>query len=175
MEPFIGEIRLFAGSYAPVGWALCNGQLVPLGQNTALYSLIGTTYGGDGKTNFALPNLKGRAPMHAGAGPGLTPHYLGEAGGKASVPLVAGQMPAHSHVPGCYDGPGNADAPTDAVWAGKAGRGAVAAYAPAPTADGAMNAQALSSMGSGKAHNNRQPYLGLNFIIALNGIFPQRP
>lgn len=172
MDPFIGEIRIFAGNFAPYGWAFCNGQLLPIAQNTALFSLLGTTYGGDGKTNFALPNLQGRAPMHEGAGPGLTPRTLGEIGGDASVTLLTSEMPMHNHtISGCTS-PGSQADPTNAVW-GTSGRGKAPAYS--TTGDTDMNLQSLNSTGGSQPHNNRQPYLALSFIIAMQGIFPSRP
>ena len=172
-EPFIGEIRLFAGNYAPKGWAFCDGQLLPIAQNTALFSLLGVTYGGDGKNVFALPDLRDRAPMHAGAGPGLTTRHLGEIGGSDTVALTVGQIPAHTHQASGYNGGPNAADPSNAVWAG-GGRAAPPAYAPPPP-DTTLNPTALGQVGSGVAHNNRQPGLGLSFIIALQGIYPPRP
>lgn len=173
-EPFIAEIRIMANNYAPYNWAQCNGQEVPISQNTALYALLGTTYGGNGHTTFALPNLMGRASMQSGAGPGLTARRFGEASGEAEVTLTTSEMPMHSHTPGCYDGPGNEANPADAVWAGQAGRFSKRVYAPA-TATSPMTTQPVGVTGSGASHNNMQPYLGLNFVIALYGVFPQRP
>lgn len=172
MDPYIGEIRIFAGNFAPNGWALCNGQLMPIASNTPLFSILGTTYGGDGKTTFALPNLMGRAPLHAGAGPGLTPRTLGEMDGEASVTLLTTQMPAHTHAVSCASA-ANQDAPTNAVWAGT-GRGGGNVYA--TSADGAMlSPQTVTPVGESMPHNNMQPYLGMNYIIALQGVFPPRP
>lgn len=167
-EPFIAEVRIFAGNFAPRGWALCNGQLLPIAQNTALFSLVGTTYGGDGRSTFGLPNLQGRAAMHPGNGPGLTPRRLGETGGSATVTLTADQIPAHNHA---LHGYGNAAAanPTNTRGLGNAPM----YHAPAPN-QGALAGQAIGASGGGQPHNNRQPYLGLNFIIALQGIYPSR-
>jgi microcystin-dependent protein len=170
-EPFIGEIRIFAGNYAPLGWALCNGQLLPIQQYTALFSLLGTMYGGDGKTNFALPNLQGRAAMNAGTGPGLTQRIVGQTGGAEQVNLTVGQMAAHNHVPQCT-GSATIETGADAIWAG-ARRGGGSMYA--ATASTQMSAAALDMAGGSMPHNNMQPNLPLNYIIALQGIFPQRP
>jgi microcystin-dependent protein len=173
MDPFIGEIRIFAGNFAPKNWALCNGQLMPISQNTALFSLLGVTYGGDGKTNFALPNLMGRAPMQQGTGPGLTPRTLGEASGSPTVTLITSEMPMHNHAPQCYDGGTVVGTTQGNVWGGTTGRGASVAFT-----DGApnqqMNPNILGVAGGSMPHNNMQPYLGLNFIIALYGVFPPR-
>lgn len=173
MDPFIGEIRIFAGDYAPYGWALCNGQIMQIVQNTALFSLLGVTYGGDGKTTFALPDLRDRAPMHWGNGPGLTPRRQGQPGGSTTVTLTQTQMPAHTHVPQCNSGAGAQSTAPGNVW-GAAARGKNSAYTDAPP-DTQMNLQALQPTGGAQAHNNMQPYLGLTFIIATQGIFPQRP
>lgn len=170
-DQYIGEIRIFAGNFAPRGWALCNGQLMPIAQNTALFSLLGTRYGGDGKTTFALPNLQGRAAMHWGNGPGLTERALGENGGTPGVTLLTSEMPAHSHVP-MGAASANAVATTNSVWAG-AGRGGGNLYTSAPP-NTQMSVQALQPNGQGMPHNNMQPYQVLNFIIALEGYFPPR-
>src|SRR5512135_3630836 len=119
-SPYIGEIRLFGGNFAPVGWAFCDGALVPISENDALFNLIGTTYGGDGQLTFALPDLRGRLPMHMGTGPGLSPRTIGEQGGVETVTLTANQIPAHSHVPLSVSGDGNQSTPQNGVWAGKA-------------------------------------------------------
>ena len=174
-EPFIAEIRIFAGNFAPRGWAFCNGQLLPIAQNTALFSLIGTTYGGDGRTTTALPNLQGRAPMHPGRGPGLTDRRLGERGGVENVTLNEAQMPNHNHTASTTLTPGNEDDPqADAMLAG----GQTAAthlYAPASTAfSGKLAAQAMPAVGGSQPHNNMQPFLTLNYIIALQGLYPSR-
>jgi microcystin-dependent protein len=170
-EPFIAEIRIFAGNFAPRGWAFCNGQLLPIAQNTALFSLIGTTYGGDGRTTTGLPNLQGRMPMHPGRGPGLTSRRLGEKGGFETVTLTEAQMSSHNHSLVAAAIPGNDNDPTDdGYWATSVGANSYA------TANNLvqMAAEALPAAGGSQAHNNRQSYLTLNFIIALIGIYPSR-
>ncbi len=166
-EPFIAEIRIFAGNFAPSGWAFCNGQLLPISQNTALFSLIGTTYGGDGESTTALPNLQGRAPMHPGPGPGLTPRLLGQQGGVDQVTLAESQIPSHDHtLKG--SGPASTNSPTNA---GLATNPTVRSYhASSNLVDLAPGA--LASTGGGQAHNNLQPYIAMNFIIALVGLYP---
>jgi microcystin-dependent protein len=173
-DQFLGEIRIFAGNFAPTGWALCNGQLLPINQNTALFSLLGTTYGGDGKSNFALPNLQGSAPMQPGQGPGLSIHNLGESGGSPTIALIQSQMPAHSHTAGCDSGAGSQPSPANGVFAASgAGRTPPPYYSNAtPTAQ--MSPNALSITGGNLPHNNMSPFLGLTFIIALQGIYPAR-
>lgn len=171
-DPFVAEIRIFAGNFAPTGWAMCNGQIMPLSQNTALFALLGTMYGGDGKSNFALPNLQGAAPMMWGQGPGLSMRDIGESGGSQNVTLLESEIPAHAHVAQCnIDGP-TASSPTGNTWA------PVEDSSPAIYGDAsnltAMHPAALSVAGSSSPHNNMQPYLCLNFIIALQGIFPPR-
>ena len=172
-QPFIAEVKIFAGNYAPRGYAFCNGQLLPIAQNSALFSLIGTTYGGDGRSTLGLPDLRGRAAMHPGNGPGLTPRRLGERGGQETVPLSSGQLPAHNHTANVTLTPGNQDDPqADAYLAG----GATAAthlYAPAGTALNGKMAP-LPSFGGSQPHNNLQPFLTMNFIIALVGVYPSR-
>ena len=170
MEPFIGEIRLFSGNFAPKGWALCEGQLIPITHNTALYSILGITYGGDGKTTFALPDMRGRAPMHQGAGPGLTPRQLGQEIGSSHVTLLTSEMPAHGHQAN-VNGAATQAVPTDAYWANTGGRGRKLYGA---TVDTAMSPVAIGTAGGSQPHNNMQPYVGLNFIIALEGVFPPR-
>ena len=170
---FVAEIRIFAGNFAPTGWALCNGQLMPISQNTALFSLLGTTYGGDGKSTFALPNLQGSAPLQQGQGPGLSLRDLGEIAGEQNVTLLQTEMPAHSHTAVAASGTGQPD-PTNNAWAsGAKGFGNI--YSPSVNASNVqMNPLALSITGSSLPHNNMMPYLGLTFIIALQGIFPPR-
>ena len=173
-DPFLAEIRMFAGNFAPTGWALCNGQVMPIAQNTALFSLLGTTYGGDGRVTFALPNLMSSAPMHAGQGNGLSQRYLGEQGGEQTVTLLPSEMPAHTHRPMAYAGNGNQTSPQGGVWAESlAGRVADPLYQPTPNA--AMNLGNVGLTGGSQPHNNMPPYLCVTFIIALQGIFPQRP
>jgi microcystin-dependent protein len=164
-DQFVAEIRIFAGNFAPTGWAFCNGQLLPLSQNTALFSLLGTTYGGDGQSTFALPDLQGRAPLFWGQGPGLSLYDLGETGGAESVALVQSEIPAHSHTARATNGVSNQVSPQNNTWAGAAQR---------PYASGPVNTPLSASAiaGSSQLHNNMPPYLALNFIIALQGIFP---
>src|SRR4029077_8986106 len=153
-NPFVAEIRIFAGNFAPTGWALCNGQLMPISQNTALFSLLGTTYGGDGKSNFALPNLQGSAPMQAGQGPGLSLRDLGETGGEQTVTLLQTEMPAHTHTAQCVSSGGGTNGPTNASWAG-GGRGAPPMYAPRVQANVVqMSPSSLSIAGGNLPHNN---------------------
>jgi len=173
-DPFVAEIRIFPFNFAPTGWAFCNGQLMPISQNTALFSLLGTTYGGDGKSTFALPNLQGRAAMFDGQGPGLSLRDLGEQGGEPNVTLIISEMPAHTHVVNAKVAGGTAS-PTNMVW-GTSSAAKVAAffYAPAAPAPVGMNPAALSIAGGSLPHNNLMPYLTLNFNIALQGVFPPR-
>jgi microcystin-dependent protein len=176
-DAYIGEIRIFAGSFAPRGWALCNGQLMAISQNTALFSILGVQYGGDGRVTFGLPNLMGSAPIGQGAGPGLTPRSVGEAVGSATVNLLASEMPAHTHSPMGYSQNGSSQDPTDAVWAqfsigGRGGVTPVNLYG--TTADTQMSPLALNVSGGGQPHNNMQPCLAMNFIICLDGQFPPR-
>lgn len=170
-NPFVAEIRIFPFNFAPVGWALCNGQLLPISQNTALFSLLGTTYGGDGKSNFALPNLQGSSPMQQGQGPGLSDRFLGETAGEQTVTLLQTEMPVHSHGVQAAAGPDQLT-PVNNAWAsGQKGFGNF--YAP-PPANAPMNAFATSIAGGNLPHNNMMPYLTLSFCIALQGIFPPR-
>jgi microcystin-dependent protein len=171
-EPFIAEIRIFAGNFAPRGWAFCNGQLLPIAQNTALFSLIGTIYGGDGRTTVGLPDLQGRAPMHAGRGPGLTDRRLGQRGGTSTVTLTEAQMAQHTHTLQAVRRPGNQDDPNNTAYYGISAGATV--YR--DTADGltGMAAQALPQTGGSQPHSNYMPYLAINFIIALVGLYPTR-
>lgn len=172
-DPFLAEIRIFPFNFAPKGWAFCDGQLLPLSQNTALFSLLGVTYGGDGKSTFALPNFQGQTPMQQGQGPGLTPRDLGETGGEPSITLLQTEMPAHNHGVLAAAGSNSGD-PTNNAWAsGQKGFGAV--YAPSGPNNVQMSLQATSPTGGSLPHNNLMPYLTLNFCIALQGIFPARP
>jgi microcystin-dependent protein len=165
-EPFVAEIMIFAGNFAPRGWAFCNGQLLPIAQNTALFSLIGTTYGGDGRTTTGLPNLQGRAPMHPGTGPGLSTRRLGENGGVKDVTLTLAQIPTHNHKAMGSGAENNQETPDGNSWgANELGD----QYRDAENAT--MEANVLKPVG-GQPHNNMQPYLGLNFIIALLGLYP---
>ncbi|HVV72113.1 MAG TPA: tail fiber protein [Verrucomicrobiae bacterium] len=172
-NPFVAEIRLFPGNFAPVGWALCNGQLLPINQNTALFSLLGTTYGGDGITTFALPNFQGSAPLQAGQGPGLSSYDLGQTGGEAAVTLLPSEMPAHTHSVLCNNGSGDLNTPTNNTWC-KSHTGKTPLNMYAATGNAAMSAGAISPAGGGQPHNNMPPYLVLNFIIALQGVYPSR-
>ncbi|MBD0381958.1 phage tail protein [Paenibacillus sedimenti] len=173
-EPFVGEIRLFAGNFAPNGWAFCNGQLLPISQNTALFSLLGTFYGGNGKTNFALPNLQGSVAVGAGQGEGLTERFVGESGGSSSITLLMSELPMHSHTPRAKTASSH-ESPEGAVWSKTAGRRGTPAYASVPGwPEVTMNMNAVGIAGGNLPHNNKQPYLGLNYIIALEGIFPPR-
>jgi len=173
-NPFVAEIRIFAGNFAPKGWALCDGQLLPISQNTALFSLLGTTYGGDGKSNFALPNLQGCAPLQAGQGPGLSLRDLGETGGEQAVTLLQTEMPAHSHSAQGSTG-SNQTTPVNNAWASGAKLGGGNLYFPTtPASNVQMNPFGTSITGGNLPHNNMPPFLGLTFIIALQGVFPAR-
>lgn len=184
-SPFLAEIRMFAGSFAPKNWAMCNGQLLPISQYSAIFSLVGTTYGGDGRTTFALPNLEGSSPMHQGQGPGLSQRFLGEQSGSVNVTLLQSEIPIHTHPFNASnndaDTNGNGATPTNQYLAKGAyddgtNNGVVADYS-APNAPPSvmMNPQSISVTGSSAAHNNMMPYLCVVFIIAMSGIFPQRP
>jgi microcystin-dependent protein len=172
-DPFVAEIRIFPFNFAPKGWAWCDGQLMPLSQNTALFSLLGTTYGGNGKSNFALPDLQGRAPMHPGQGPGLSLHDLGETGGSETVTLLESEIPAHSHAMQANAFPANIQAPSSARALAQS-TGGVAYKAPPGTMT-TMSPQALGPAGGDQPHNNLMPYLTFYFNIALQGVFPPRP
>lgn len=177
-DPFLGEIRIFAGNYAPADWMFCNGQLLPISQYAALFSLLGVQYGGNGTTNFALPNLQGSVPIGQGTGPGLTTRTVGETGGSATVTLTTNEIPAHNHVPMGYATDGTTPAPAGNVWAqasveSRHGKTPISLFDPTPNTP--MSPVALAPSGSGQPHNNVQPCLSLNFIICLNGEFPQRP
>ena len=169
-NPFVGEIRMFGGNFAPSGWAFCDGQLLPIVQNTALFSLLGTTYGGDGVTTFALPDLRGRVPLHQGAGPGLSPFDIGEVGGEESLTLTVGQMPAHSHE---FVSPASPALDTPAGSALGSPASGIALYAPSAVT-GLLNPNANVPVGGGQPHPNLMPYLCTSFIISLFGIFPSR-
>jgi len=169
-DPFIGEIRIFAGNFAPRNWAFCNGQLLPIAQNTALFSILGTTFGGDGRTTLGLPNLMGRAPMHPGSGPGLTPRRLGETGGASGVILNVNEIPQHKHV---IQASNLGESTGNPAAAALAETSPLDNYAPLLDQE-KLAGDALANAGGNRAHNNMQPYLGLSFIIALLGIFPSR-
>lgn len=171
-DPFVAEIRIFPFNFAPRGWAWCDGQLMPISQNTALFSLLGTTYGGNGSTNFALPDLQGRAPMHPGQGPGLSLHDLGETGGSETVTLLQSEIPSHAHaLRADTQDPGDNFAPGPLMVLGRAN-----AYQTTTNTNLATLApQALAPTGGDAPHNNLQPYLTFYFCIALQGVFPPRP
>ena len=166
-SPFIGEIRLFGGNFAPVGWAFCNGALIPISENDALFNLIGTTYGGDGQSTFALPDLQGRLPMHMGTGAGLSSHTIGEQGGVEAVTLTTNQIPAHSHAPLSVSGNGNQSTPQNGVWAGVT----TSIYTSNPP-NTPFNASLGGAAGGSQPHENLMPFLAISFIISLFGVFP---
>jgi microcystin-dependent protein len=168
-DPFVAEIRIFPFFFAPKGWAFCDGQLLPLSQNTALFSLLGTTYGGDGKSNFALPNMQGNVPMHPGQGPGLSLHDLGETGGSETVSLLESEIPAHPHGLRGVDDNGTFKTPANMFFSG----GNQMYFTPAAVNTNLAD-QVLAPAGGNQPHNNMQPYLTLNFCIALQGVFPPR-
>jgi len=161
-QPYVGEIRMFAGNFAPAGWMLCQGQLLPISENETLFNLIGTTYGGDGQSTFALPNLQSRVPVHVGAG-----LVLAETGGEETVTLTTSQIPAHSHVPTCNGSQGTSKTPEASVWA-FAGNNPYTDGSPAANMDPA----AIGSAGGSQPHDNMVPFLVINFIISLFGVFP---
>jgi microcystin-dependent protein len=173
-DPFVAEIRPFAFNFAPKGWAFCDGQIMPISQNTALFSLLGTTYGGDGKSNFALPNLQGTALMHPGQGPGLSLHDLGETGGSETVSLLESEIPSHTHTMRAHDGdPADAQSPSANTSLAQSAQGS--AYQSNSTANlVALSDQTLAPAGGDQPHNNMQPYLTVNFCIALQGVYPPR-
>lgn len=172
-EQFIGQITLMGCSFAPRGTARCEGQIISISQNTALFSILGTTYGGNGQTTFALPDLQGRVPMHSGQGLGLSPRTIGEVDGTENVTLTAGQMPIHSHSPGGVTGAGTQQSPTGAVWASSTGgRTPPPLYQNSPNTP--MRSDLVGAGGGGQPHNNMQPFLALTFVIALQGVFPPR-
>lgn len=177
-DPFVAEIRIFPFNFAPTGWAFCDGQILPIAQNTALFSLLGTTYGGNGQTTFALPNLQGSAALHPGQGQGLSERLLGEQSGTEFVTLLESEIPIHTHAPQCFNGPGDATnkftTPVSNIWTNSAfGRGGIALYHE-PSANSQMSVNAVTPSGSELPHNNLQPYLIFNFCIALQGVFPPR-
>lgn len=172
MEPFLGQIIMFAGNFAPRGWALCDGQLLPIGQNSALFAILGTTYGGDGQTNFALPDLRGRSPMHVGNGPGLPPVSLGQKFGSPTSSIAVANLPAHTHEVRCFAGPGNTNTAGGHVWSDDAGNQSATYQTGAATTP--MGATALAPTGGNQALATQSPVLAVNFIIALTGIFPSR-
>jgi microcystin-dependent protein len=171
-EPLLGEIRMFTGNFAPQGWAMCNGQLLPINQYQAVFSILGTTYGGNGTSNFALPDLRGRVPIHLGQGPGLSPYIQGQSGGVENVTLLSSQMPVHNHLVNAVASGGNQPSPSGNLPAIES-TGTSLDYSNA-VANGQMNPAMISNAGGGLPVPNVQPYLCINFIIALQGIYPSR-
>jgi microcystin-dependent protein len=170
MDPFVAEIRIFPFNFAPKGWAFCNGQLLPLSQNTALFSLLGTTYGGNGMSNFGLPNMQGNAPMHPGQGPGLSLHDLGETSGSETVTLLESEIPAHTHnINGATADIADSNVPVN----NNIGKASTKVFNTVGTAV-QMNATSISPVGSSIPHNNMMPYITLSFCIALQGVYPPR-
>lgn len=169
--PFVGEVRIFGGNFAPTGWAFCDGQLLSIVSNTALFSLLGTRFGGNGTTTFGLPDLRGRTPIGSGQGPGLTTRIAGQAMGSESHTLTTPETPAHTHALRAASSNGTTDRPAGQVMA----RSAAGIPHYGPTADVNLAAAAVGTSGGGQPHNNMQPYLTLNYIIALQGIYPPRP
>jgi microcystin-dependent protein len=169
-QPFIGEIRMFGGNFAPFGWAFCNGAVLPIDQNDALFTLIGTTYGGDGEVTFNLPNLSGRLPIHQGTGSSGTTYTIGEFAGSEAVTLSVNQIPAHTHPAQARDTAGNSGTPTNSVWAKTAAASMYTQIAP----DTSMGVAAVQSAGGSQPHENMMPFLVVSFIIATSGIFPPR-
>ena len=173
MDPFVAEIRIVPFNFPPKGWAFCDGQLLPLSQNTALFSLLGTTYGGDGKSTFALPNLQGCSAMHPGQGQGLSERFLGEMGGSETVTLLVSEMPAHTHTVNALTALSTTTTPTSGTALGRSVNGN--AYADTASGTQTFAPESLPPAGGSLPHNNLQPYLTLNYIIALQGVFPARP
>jgi microcystin-dependent protein len=174
-EPFLAEIVMFAGNFAPRGWAFCQGQILSIAQNTALFSLLGTTYGGNGQTTFALPDLRGRVPVGTGQGPGLPSVDLGEVAGEPTHTLIITEMPAHNHVVqvNASSDPGTSASPGGNIWATSTARDSM--YVPSGTSTPMSNGAATAGIAGGsQPHNNMQPFLGMNFIIAIEGIYPSR-
>jgi microcystin-dependent protein len=171
-DPFVAEIRIFPFNFAPKGWAWCDGQILPISQNTALFSLLGTTYGGNGQSTFALPNLQGSAPMHPGQGPGLSLHDLGEVSGSETVTLLESEIPAHNHVLGAQNVPlGSSAIPTGNTLSRPASGNLYDATSTVPVA---LAPEAIAPAGGDQPHNNLMPYLTFYFCIALQGVFPPR-
>jgi microcystin-dependent protein len=166
-EPFIGMLMLVGFNFAPRGWAFCNGQILSIAQNSALFSLLGTQYGGNGQTTFALPDLRGRVPVHQGQGPGLSPYTIGQVGGQESHVLIVSEMPPHNHLLSSTNAAATTSRPNGAVPA------AGGSYSTTPDG-GTMNPQAVGLAGNGQPHNIMQPYLTLSWVIALEGIYPSR-
>ncbi|MEM1181031.1 MAG: tail fiber protein [Acidobacteriota bacterium] len=170
-EPFVGEVRMFAGNFAPRGWAFCDGQLLAVSQNDALFSLLGTIYGGDGRTTFGLPDLRGRVPIHPGSGPGLSPRRLGAKAGSEKETLTVNQLPSHTHDWRVSNAAATERLPTGGAYAQHA---ASDFYKQNPATSVNMNAAVISGIGGSRSHSNLMPFLCINFIIALFGIYPSR-
>ena len=174
-DPFVAEIRIFPFNFAPRGWAFCDGQLLPLSQNTALFSLLGTTYGGNGQSTFALPDLQGNAAMHPGQGPGLSLHDLGEMGGTETVSLLESEIPSHSHAMNASQGDGTERTPSAGGTGQLLATGVgISQYQTAGGPTTSLNPSVVAPAGGDQPHNNMQPYVTLNFNIALQGVFPPR-
>jgi microcystin-dependent protein len=179
MDPFVAEIRIFPFNFAPKGWAFCDGQILPISQNTALFSLLGTTYGGDGKSNFALPNLQGNVPMFYGQGSGLSSYFIGEEGGSTAVTVLGTEMPSHNHnvmattLQGTSNDP-NGNMLCEGHYSNQTASGTLAYYTAATTPQVQMNPLMIAPAGNSFPHNNMMPYLTLNFCIALQGVYPPR-
>jgi len=173
-EPFIGEIVMFGGNFAPRNWAFCNGQLLSISSHTALFSILGTTYGGDGRTTFGLPDLRGRVAMHPGNGPGLSNYRLGQQGGRETEQLTTNQIPSHSHAANCVAPAGNSNDAVNNYWADDAGVSSGTYHTGGGATLSPMNSNAIGHAGGGQAHNNVQPFQCVNYIIALMGIYPSR-
>jgi len=175
MDPFVAEIRMFAGNFAPSGWAFCNGQILSISQNTALFALLGTTYGGNGQSNFALPDLQAQSPIGPGQGPGLSNYFLGEQSGVENVTLLTTEIPLHTHgAPQATSAGGTSTSPLGNTWAASGGGRTPPPLYATGTPNTPMNPAAIGVAGGGQPHQNRQPYLAVSFIIALRGVFPPR-
>jgi microcystin-dependent protein len=170
-NPFVGEIRMFGGNFAPSGWAFCSGQLLSIAENDVLFALIGTTYGGDGVNTFGLPDLRGRIPLHQGTGPGLSTYVIGQLAGVENVTLLSNQMPIHTHTAAASSASTGVSDPTNTFWASNP---AVKQYAPSTATLTSMAATSVSAVGANQPHDNMPPFLAISFIISLFGIFPTR-
>lgn len=167
-QPYLGEVAIVAFNFAPQGWATCDGQLLPISENETLFNLIGTTYGGDGQSTFALPDLRGRVPIHQGQGPGLSNYFLAQTGGTETITLSINQIPIHEHTLSGQSALGSSSIPTGGVWASQS---RLKVYSSA-SADTPMNAASVSNAGGSQPHDNKSPFLTLNYIISLFGVFP---
>jgi microcystin-dependent protein len=166
-SPYVGEIRMFGGNFAPVGWAFCDGSTMSISQNETLFNLVGTTYGGDGQQTFNLPDLRSRVPVHMGQGPGLSNYVIGQSGGSETVTLTVSQMPAHSHPAGAQSASGSQSSPANGVWAAST----LNQYSSNNASD-VMSAQSIQPAGGSQPHDNMLPFLCISFIISLFGIYP---